>query len=408
MLIRLAWRSIWRNRRRTIITVSSITFGLTIAIFFISMAEGMYEQMIDEVVRMQAGHITLEHPEYREAPAVDLWLKDPSELRARIESLADVDVTKAIVLGQGMAKSGAGNVGAALMGVEPSIEARSSPLVGKMVAGDYLDDGDGRLVVMGSEMAERLNLQVGKKLVLTTNDAQGNLVEELCRVKGIFETGMEEMDGYFIQTPVGFARRLFRMPDGGATQLGVVLKDADVQRTVTRQIRARLNGDPIAVLSWQEVMPEMASFVRMDKGSNIVFQVILIFLILFTIFNTILMSVLERQREFAVLLAIGTRPLQLRLQIFLESFFLGLIGCSLGLLIGGLATYFVGSAEIDMSSLLKEGMEISGFVMKPILRTKMSSEIFLTTAALVFVATLLISVFPMRRAARVPVAELLR
>lgn len=408
MVTKLAWRSIWRNRRRTLITVASIGFGLAFAIFFIALAEGMYDQMIDEVVRMQAGHVTLEPPGYRQAPAVDLWLDNLTELRAEIERWPEVDRTKMIILGQGMAKSGSGNVGAALMGVQPSVEAGTSPLARKMVKGKYLEDQDGSLVVVGSELAERLNLGLGKKVVLTTNDAQGDLVEELCRVKGVFKTGSEELDAYFIQTPVRFARRLFRMPEGSATQMGVVLKDADDQRAVLRKIKKESAGRPIAVLPWQEVMPDMASYIKVDKGSNFIFQFILIFLVLFTIFNTILMSVLERRREFAMLLALGTKPSQLGLQIFFESAFLGMLGCAAGLLAGGLASYLINIWGIDMSSFLEEGVQVSGFALSTRLYAKLTPGILLIPAAIVFGATLLLSLIPIRRAAGVPLAETLR
>lgn len=408
MLTRLAWRSIWRNRRRTLITVCSIGFGLAIAIFFISLGEGMYEQMIDQVVRMQAGHITLEHPGYREAPAVDLWLDDLAGLRAEIESWPGISSTKLIILGQGIAKSGYGAVAAVLMGVEPSVETQISPLARNLIKGKYLEDRDGALAVVGSELAKRLNLRVGKKLVLTTNDARGNLVEELCRVKGIFKTGSDELDSYFIQTTVGFTRRLFRMPEGSTTQMGVVLEESHNQQAILINILDRLNGRPIAALPWQEILPELASYIKIDRGSNLIFQGILIFLILFTIFNTILMSVLEREREFAVLLALGTMPGQLRLQIFVESALLGFVGCALGLLFGGLGTYLIDIWGIDLSHLLEEGITISGFAMSTELHTKLTPSILVVLAIIVFGATLLLSLIPMRRAAKVSMVEMLR
>ncbi|MBW2086702.1 MAG: ABC transporter permease, partial [Deltaproteobacteria bacterium] len=339
MLMKLAWRSIWRNRRRTLITVISIGLGLACAIFFISMADGVYVQLINDAVRMQAGHVTLEHPEYRDAPAIDLYLTGTNALRAQIEGMAHVERTKLLILGQGVARSGAGTVGVAVMGVEPSVEAKTSPLVKNIISGRYLEDTDGSRVVVGSKLAERLHLREGKKLVLTTNDISGALTEELCRVAGIFETGAEEMDGYLVQTPIGFLRKLFNFPPDSATQLGVILNKPGAQKKVQKQIQSMRHNPPFAVRSWQEVMPELASYIKLDKGSNLVLQAILLFLILFTIFNTILMSVLERQKEFAIFKALGTPLSLMRGQLLMESFFLGLIGCFLGLLVGGLASY---------------------------------------------------------------------
>jgi ABC-type lipoprotein release transport system permease subunit len=408
MIVRLAWRSIWRNRRRTLITIISIGFGLACTVFFIAIGEGVYAQLIDQVVRMQAGHITMENPSYRHSPAVDLWLKAPESLRSQIEALPQVERTKLIIMGQGIARSGSGDVSATLMGIEPSVELDTSPLVRHIVEGRYLVDHDGPWVVIGSDLAERLKLGVGKKMVITTNDAAGNLVDELCRVRGIFKTGSVEIDGYFIQAPIDFARRLFGLPEEGATQLGVVLRIPQAQESVLQKTRLMVAEQDIAVLPWQEVIPEIASYIKLDKGSNLIFQAILVFLILFTIFNTILMSVLERQREFAVLLALGTKPLLLRLQILMESVYLGLIGCALGLLVGGLAAWAVQVWGIDLRSLLEEGFTISGFAVSTKMHARVTVELLLGTAGLVFAATLILSLIPMHRATRISIVDQLR
>lgn len=408
MIARLAWRSIWRNRRRTLITVLSIGFGLACTVFFIAIGEGVYAQLIDQVVRMQAGHITMENPGYRDAPAVDLWVKAPESLRSQIERLPQVERTKLIIMGQGIARSASGDISATLMGIEPSVELDTSPLVRHIVAGRYLNDDDGPWVVIGSELAKRLKLAVGKKMVLTTNDAAGNLVDELCRVRGIFETGSVEIDGYFIQAPIDFARRLFGLPEESATQLGVVLRIPEAQEVILREARLMVAEQDIAVLPWQEVIPEIASYIKLDKGSNLIFQAILVFLILFTIFNTILMSVLEREREFAVLLALGTKPVQLRLQILMESAYLGLIGCALGLLVGGLAAWAAQVWGIDLRSLLEEGFTISGFAVSAKMHARVTTGLLLGTAGLVFGATLILSLIPMRRATRLSIVDQLR
>ena len=408
MIIRLAWRSIWRSRRRTAITVCSIAMGLTFAIFFISLGEGMYGQMVDQMVRMQGGYITLQHPAYREAPAVDLWIRVPEKLRRTITRWPQVEETKMLILGQGIAKSGAGSLAAAIMGVEPTVELKSSPVARNIVEGAYIEEEDNPMVVVGVEMAERLNLKIGKKMVIASNDVHGDLVEQLCRVKGIFRTGSEEMDAYVIQMPIEFARRLFNMPGQSATRMGVVLRNPDTQKRVLQKVRAEAGDVHADVLPWQEVLPDVASYIKMDKGSNLVFQGILIFLILFTIFNTILMSVLERKREFAMLLALGTQPGKLRLQILMESVFLGVIGSSLGMVLGGLAAYLVNAYGIDMASFMGDSISISGFAMTTKLHTKLSAGIILTTTGIVFAATVVLSLIPMRHTTKFSIADTLR
>jgi len=382
--------------------------GLTFAIFFISLGEGVYEQMIDQVVRIQGGYITLEHPDYREAPAVDLWVDVPEKTRADIETWPEVERTKLLVLGQGIAKSGAGNLAAAIIGVEPEVEVRSSPVARNIIKGSYIERHDNPMVVVGSEMAQRLGLRVGKKMVISTNDVKGTLVEELCRIKGIFRTGSEEVDAYFIQIPIKLARRLFRMPGGSATQMGILLKDSGDQSKVLKETRKRVSNLSVAVLPWQDVIPEVSTYIKMDKGSNLVFQALLIFLILFTIFNTMLMSTLERKHEFAMLLALGTEPSQLRIQVFTESVLLGLIGCAVGLFLGGAAVYLTSIYGIDMSSLMGDSVSISGFALSSKMYTKVSAGIMFGSSAIVFAATMLLSLVPMRHATNLSVVDTLR
>ena len=407
MIMRLAWRSLWRNRRRTLLTVSSIALGLTIAIFFIALAEGVYSRLVDEGVRMQAGHITLENREYQAAPAVDLRIGNVEVLRKRIEKIGAVERTKLLVWGQGVAGSSAGAVGVSIMGVEPSIEAKTSPLAQSIVTGEYLVDSDDRKVVLGGHLAEELKVDVGSKIVLTTNNVEGQLVEELCRVKGIFRTGSDEIDGYFIQIPLVFARRIFMLGPDEATQLGVILKRAGDQERVMREIKPLVYGD-VAVLPWQQILPDMASYIRVDRVSNWVFQGLLLVIILFTILNTLLMSVMEREREFAVLLALGTPVGQLKRQLFLESVFIGCLGCAVGLTLGGTLALLLQIHGFDLASIMPQGVTISGFAVSTTIHALVTPPVLFWTGGIVLGATLLLSLLPMRRIKKLNIAEIIK
>lgn len=408
MIFKLAWRSIWRNKRRTIITAASIGLGLGVAILFIAFAEGVYVQIINDSVRMQAGHLTLEHPEYRDAPAVNLFLADSADMRRTIDQMDEVEITKLMILGQGVAKTGLATTGVGLVGVEPGRELITSPLVSRIIKGRYLNDSDGSKVVVGEALAKRLHLKVGKKMVITTNDVEGSLTEELCRVVGIFRTGVEEVDGYMVQASIGFLRKLYGLPEGAATQLGVVLKNANTQKKVSKKLTALFGNEDTAVRSWREIMPGLASYIKMDKGSNIILQAILIFLVLFTIFNTISMSIMERQKEFAVLKAIGTGPWFLRFQLLMESALIGLIGCILGIVIGGAVSFYLQVQGLDISFMLEEGLSISGFAVSPRIHADVTLGLLLGMGGLVMIATLLLSLIPMGQATRIKIADTLR
>jgi len=406
-LLKVSWRSLRRSKRRTAITVSAIAFAVAIAVFFIAFAEGVYAQMVSQAVRMQAGHVTLQHPEYADAPAIDLAVSKVPELRAKLDRMQSVEKTKVLVVGQGITRTGHGTVGAAVLGVEPEVEAATSMLAEKIVDGTYLN-GSGRSVVVGTTLAERLKLKVGKKLVIASNNAQGDLVEELVRVTGIFSTGAEEVDGFLIQVPIDFARKLYGLREDQATQLGVVLRDPDEQQRMLEAARGLVDRKEVDVLPWQKVMPDLAAYIKLDGGSNLVFQAILIFLSLFTVFNTILMSVLERTREFAVLLALGTPPWRVKAQVVTESALLGFLGCALGLLIGGLLGYWMQVEGLDLKQFYEGGMTVAGMAMDGMIYAQVTAELLAGVGLLVFCATLLTSLVSIRRVDQIPVGDVLR
>ena len=407
LIFRISWRSIWRNRRRTWITVSAIAFGLALAVFFIAFGDGVYNQLIDDATRMQGGHFTLEHPDYREAPAVDLFVGGVSGLRGSLEGLDGVLGTKALVLGQGVARSGRGAVGVSVMGVEPALEAASSPLAGGIVSGSYLEEGDGRKVVLGEKLARRLELRTGKKLVIATNDASGEIVEELFRVKGTFEVGADEVDAYLVQIPLESARRLYGLGEEDATQVGVLLSDPGRRPAVMAAARELVPAG-VALRTWEEVMPELADYIRVDRGSNLVFQGIIVFLSLFTIFNTILMSVLERTRELAMQLALGVSASLLRLQVVVESALLGALGSTLGVLLGGGLGCWMQAEGLDISRFYGEDIDVSGFALDTMVYADVTAELLVSMWLLVFAATVLLSLVPGRQISRIAVADVLR
>lgn len=408
LLIKLAWRSLLRNKRRTLITVISIALGTGLALFFISLQLGVYEKMIDEAVRMNAGHLTVEHGDYELAPSIDLFVSPVTEISRMAEGIEGVEQVKPLVVGQAMVSTSAGAVGVGLVGVNPEAEAAASPLAEKIIDGRYLKTGDERGVVVGARLAERLKLKLGKKMVVTTNDVSGELVSELLRLTGVFEVGTEETDAFLIQVPIDVARRIFRLGPDAATRVGVVLESPKYQEEVIEQLRTRISDGDMSVLPWQEVMPDLAGFIAIDVGSNYVFQGIIIFIIGFTILNTILMSVLERSREFATLLAIGTSPMRLRIQVAIESAFIGLIGTVCGLLLGSMGIWYMMAHGWDLSGIYGDSTTVSGYLMDPVLRGYASVNMFLILGTLIFGMTLLLGLYPAYKSARISIPDVLR
>ncbi len=407
LTFKLAWRSVWRHKWRSAITIFAIGSALFLTVFMTALGDGMYRQMIHDAVRMSPGHLVLEHEEYRDEPAVDLTVTVTPDQLAKLNADERVVSTKVLIMAQGVAKTGRATTGIAIMGVEPDSEKKTSTLVEKIIEGEYLAPGDKRKTVIGYKMAERLKVKVGKKIVLASTNKDGDMVEELVRVKGIFRTGSAEIDGHMLQVTAPFARKMLGLAHNESNQVGVILKTDDSQEEFRPVMAALANGSTV-LQPWQIILSELTNYVKIDRVSNQVFQGIIIFISLFTIFNTLLMSVIERKREFAMMRAVGTSISRVRKQVMAESFFIGSIG-TLGGMFGGWAlSLYLGSVGMDLTAMYGEDLDVSGFAINPMIYPYIAPDTLVSLAALVGISVMLVSLIAIRHISKIRIADVLR
>ncbi len=410
-IVRQAARSSRRHARRTTISAVAVAFGVGLTIFFIGFGDGVYNQLINDAARLQAGHLTIQRSGYLDAPDLDSNVAGARELATQLQAIDGVAVAKRLLNAQGMARSGVEATGVAIMGLEPAIERDLSPVAEHIVDGEYLRGDDDRWVLIGIDMAERLDLAPGKKLVISANDVNGDLVESLFRVRGVFRSGEPGLDGYVVQMPIDAAAHFLGLAPGTATDLGIVLEHRSDRRRVTRAAQALV--DPrgeLVLLGWEDVQPGLAAYIRSDRGGNIVFTTILVALTLFTIFNTLLMSVLERRREFAVQMAIGVSSLELGMQIVVEALILALLGCALGSLLGWVPLWYFMHHGLDLASLMggNDDMTLGNFAVSTIVRPDLAFSSYAAVLRNITLATLLTAIFPMRIIGKMHLAHELR
>ena len=411
LITKIGWLSIWRNKRRTLISLFSIIIGTGIPTFFVCIAWGFYAGLIDDVTRLMSGHITYEHVEYRNSPSNDLWVDDIQKINKTLINKDEVLFTKQIVNLQGVAHTAKGSVGISLMGIEPEKEINISFLPENIVEGKYLSKGDERWVVVGEKLANNLNIGVGKKFVFTTNNVNGELTEELFRVKGVFKTGSKEIDGHFVQSDIGIARKVAGLGNNDVSQLGIIVKNPDTHEILIKSLQKSVSKNNGVFLSWQKIMPDVATTIRMDQTAISSFMIMLVVIVLFTMFSTILMSTLERKKEFASLLAIGTQQKELKVQIFIETIFFGLIACPLGSLLGiGVAKWVEGYDMMDLFGGKTEDMDMSvgGFGMDTIITPLFSAPLILQISILFFLAVQLLSILPIYLISKISITDELR
>jgi len=406
---KIAWRNLWRRKRRTLITGISIGFGVMLAVTFTGTGDYGYTNMINTSAIMGLGHVTIEPHGYNQTPSLDKRLRKTGQIRERVLAMPGVNDAIVRIMGQAMFASASKTIGGVFMGIDPAQESpEQNLLIRSLVQGELFSGKDSRGVVVGSKMAEKLNLRIGKKLVYTTTDVSGEIVSEIARVTGIFKTGVNEVDGGMVLLPINSMRATLHYDAQDATLLAVIIND---QRHAER-MRDKISlaeGDPqIEVLSWQQTQAELAGIITMDRSGNYISQFLIGLLIAAGILNTLLMSVLERTREFGVMMAVGMSPRTLFMLVVVESLWLAIIGIVIGIIITApwyAYLYYVG---LDFSGAIGEDYSAGGILVDPLIRIRLYKESIIAILTGVFSLTLLAGLYPAWRAGRIPPVESLK
>ncbi len=410
LLLRLALRNVRRQARRSILTAAAMVIGLALLMFSRSLGEGAHEDWINAGVRLGSGHVAIQDPEFQayntlehRVPAV--------ELERAWEALNDTAVSRHVVSTaprlavSGLANSPAAAIPATIIGVDPDLEREFSMLADKLTEGRYLESGDRLHAYVGSRLAERLKLRIGSRLVLTAQDAEGEIAGQLVRVAGIFRTGIPAADEGLVHIPLSTAQEWLGT-EGALTTLAVILESSREVETVVTSLRDRLSSLPnVAVLSWRQAMPELDGAVRIDDYGDLVFHGILLAIVALAIVNTVLMSVLNRVREFGVVRALGLTKLETGSIVFLEGLVLTVASGVLGMVIGISFTLLFFRNGLDFSFMFESEFTAAGVVINPVIVPQFTPSLIVKSVAFVVLIGILSSFYPALRAAKIDIAE---
>lgn len=413
ILFSLAWRNIWRHRRRTIITLSSIAIGFGLAVLSIGIGDGSHNSMIRNAIKLGEGHITVQPKGYLEAPANYKYIADGKSLSSQIEALAINGSVQPRISLQVLASTANNSVGAGLEGMSSIDDPRIKMLEPMLLEGEWLQPSDDRGILIGDGMARKLKAKLGSKVVIMAGKQGGDSQAQLGRVRGIFDSHVDELDDFLIISDLQFAR-MFLQGEGAdpaqlpITRFAVFLEDEKQMSAWKQHLRNTIDSTQLVALDWQEMMPQLVQFIVIDDAGNYVFLSLILMLVVFGIVNTVLMSVLERTREFGLLRALGMSRRHLLFLVFCESLLLSVLAVVIGWVVGGGIHFWFSSHGIDFSAMMAEGTSIMGTFMDPIVYTELSSERVIQLTAIIFVATLGSGVYPALKAARVTPVEALR
>lgn len=409
MLVSLAWRNLWRQRRRTVLTLLSIAFGGFLTILMTALQDRSFSEFIDNAARMGSGHVALQHPEYRDAPSLTRSVSGTDQKRTLVA--ADPSASQAVerVVGQAMVATASDSFGAFFVAYDPALETADTLQFTRSVSEGALFTGpDEPGIILGDRLARNLDAQLGDKVVYTLTDRKGEIVNGMQRLVGTVHTGAPSIDGGLVLLPIGTLRAAVGYDPHEATQVALFLKDGRDTLDAAARVDAQI-GPETAVLTWDQIQPEIRAFVAMKVGGSRVMELIIGLLVAAGIFNTIFMSVLERTREFGIMLALGYSPRQLFGMVMLESGFLAAMGLVASALVTWPVYRHLNQTGIDMSKAYAEqGMDsfdLAGVGMDPVLHVGIFPENAAIIAALIVLSTLAAGLYPAWRAGRVNPVE---
>lgn len=399
----MALRTLVRNRRRTLITSFSVAFGIFLAVTFTGSGDYSYTNMINTSAAMGFGNISIEASGYNEKPSLSRWIADAGRMSTAVKDMPAVTGAYPRIIGQAMFAAGAKSKGAMVMAIDPERETKKHNFfLRSVVEGELFTDSDGRGALIGREMAEKLNIGLGKKLIITVTDKDGLLASELLRVSGLFQTGDQAADSGIVLVPLNRMRRTLGYGQQGATLVAVYLDDLREIKGVraAMQKNASVYGDA-DILTWRDTQSELSGLIAVDRLFNYLLQLLVGLVIAAGIMNTMLMSVLERTREFGIMMALGMTPGQVVRMVIIESFWLGCLGILLGVLITIPWFYYMSHTGIDLSRHMGEDYSAGGVLVDPVMKLRLFKESALAILAAVFLLTLSASIYPAIRAGKI-------
>ncbi len=406
-LISIAWRNMWRNRRRTLITLTGIVFGTMLAVIFTGLGDHSWTKMINIAARMGGGHVTLQHPEYLQTPSLKRTITGVKDKSAK--ALADPNVEKVVsrITGNTLLAAGGNTSGAFFIAFDPKQEdINTFAIMDTVIKGKMLDASKGRGVVLGWKLAENLGIELGHRVVYTLTDKSGEIVSGMSRVSGIIKTGARSVDAGICMLPIDTVREILGYGPDEVTQVALFVDDHRRSHQVAARTQAQI-GPAAAAVAWDEAKPDLASFISMKTGGTVFMELFIGLLVAAGIFNTLFVSVMERRREFGIMMAIGYSPLQLFTLVMIESAWVALCGLVLAGLVTAWPYYYLNTTGLDLTMMIGKagGAEVAGVAMQPIMKVAIFPENLLMICAAVFAATMAAGLYPAWRAGRVSPVE---
>ena len=392
MIIKLAWRNIWRNKRRSYLTIGSIMFAVILAVFMRSMQMGSYENMIENSVRFYTGHIQIHQNGYWNDKVIDNSMPVDSHLLTSIPKIEGVTDVVPRVESFILSAYGPKTRGSMILGIDPQAEDGLTRLKSKLVKGEYLDIDD-KAVLISEGLADYLGMGIGDTLVMLGQGYHGASAAAIYPVKGIVKFHVQAQNDQSVFLPIAQAQWLYDATNLLTSISIMVDKPANVER-IKNTIKSQVDEEALEVMDWQELTPEMLQAIEIDNLSSKFMLYILYLVIGFGMLGTFMMMTAERQYEFGVMISIGMSRLKMQTTIALEMLMMTFMALFLGIGITLPALIYLYFNPVQLTGDVAIAAQNKGI--EAIMQFSLEPEIFLNQAWAIFFMAFLLGFYPLR------------
>ena len=387
---KIAWRNLWRNKKRSLITIASVFFAVFLAIAMRSMQLGSYDSMENTVIRNSTGYIQVHASGYWDDKTINNTLEDRGELMSSIGGLENVSLEVPRLESFALASSGILSKGVAVIGTDPETEILASGLAKRLVKGEYLKKGD-EGVLLAEKLAKYLKLDIGDTITLISQGYHGITAAGIYPVRGIISFPSTTLNNKLLYMDLSVAQYLYGAPDR-LTSISVMLHEPDDLRKTMAEV-SELCGKGYEVMDWREMNPELVQGVESDNISGMFMLGILYVVVGFGIFGTIMMMTLERRREFGVMIAVGMHRIRLGIIVFIETLLIALLGVISGMVAASPLIYYFYLNPIQLTGETAQAM--LDMNTDPVLPFALDPVIFYSQGIVVLALTIIAVLYPL-------------
>ena len=403
ILIKLAWRNLFRNKRRTIIASIAIGIGLAALIFADALWVGMEQNMVKTATASFLGDGQIHREGFRDTQAVEMTMNQLNKVIDALSQEAIVQQFTPRTFAFGMITSSADVSAISLVGVQPPTERFLSQIDDAIIEGAYFEGDNNRDIVVGAKLAELLEVTLGNRVVVTVAQSEsGDLSQEMFRISGIYHLGGDAMSGGMAFVRLKKAQEMLAI-GSGIHEIAIKFTDTRYGQDKNLPFWERYSQHGNKALGWTEILPQLQAVFEMSKYSKYIMGVILFGVIVFGIINTLFMSLYERMFEFGVLRAVGTRSFGMARLILFEAGALAIVSIVLGALLGFGLTWIFTRVGIDYT-----GIEMMGVTIQELIYPVMTIKPFILYPICVFIFTIITGLYPARYAAKIAPATAMR